>query len=510
MSGGRPSGTAGAAAVPLSDGPAGMVFQPVAQEGEGVGMVQAFFFLHAYVGRVDGAVQIRRVLAVPGGMADAEKERQAAVVAVVFPKGLLDGAGVLLRLGGGAGGQDDDELVSPQADEAVGGADAPLQQAAGRDEQAVARIVAEGVVDELEAADVAVDDAQRQGEPAVPGGGVLGEELAVVEVRERVGEGFVAQAGLDPAMQGKVGMQGDDARGPVLRISLDDLPALHDPEEAAFLVAEAAAAFKIVAAIGGGGDGALQGQDAGPVVGMQGVDPRADLIGQVMFAGITQHGPVVLVEEDGVRLRIPVPEAVLGGQGKGQGTFIGQGEEGASFFRQGRAGSGGGIRDAVQAAAHHDGPALLVAQQNGPVGHQHAALSRPAAHEEGVAQAVAHVRIVEDVLKAGVLADGSEHLADLVTQDADAFRRQAQQAAAGHVKMDEIPVAVVEPETAGIRRAVGGEGAGGHVSSNLLERERDLFRGQRAPYRWHHCMNSAWSVNISRQTRRDSTEKGWD
>ena len=113
-------------------------------------MVQALFFLHADIRGMDGAVEVRRVLAVPCGMADAEEERQAVVVAVVFPQGPLDGEGMFLRLVRGAGGQDDDELVPSQPDEAVRGADAALQEAAGRDEQPVALIMAQGVVDELE------------------------------------------------------------------------------------------------------------------------------------------------------------------------------------------------------------------------------------------------------------------------------------------------------------------------------------------------------------------------
>lgn len=409
-----------------------------------------------------GAVEVRRVLAVPGGVADAEKERQAAVVAVVFPQGLLDGEDMLLHAGRCAGGQDDEELVPSQPDEAVRSADAALQEAAGRDEQAVALIVAQGVVDELEAADVAIDDAQRQGEFAVPGGGVLGEELAVIEIRERVGERLVTQAGLYAAMQGEVGMQGDDARGPVLRISLDDLPALHDPEEASFLVAEAAAAFKVVAAFRGQGHGALQGQDVRAVVGVQGLDPGADVIGQFLLAGIAQHGPVVLIEEKGVRLRVPVPEAVLGSKGEGLGALVGQGEEAVFLFWREQERLAVGRGDAVQAAADHDGPVLFVAQQHRAVRHEHAALTRAAAHEEGVPQAVAHVRIEQDVVKAGVLAYGTEHVADLAAQDAGPFRRQTQQVTAGRIEMDEIPVAVVKPEPATVCYAVGGRGTTEH------------------------------------------------
>ena len=257
-------------------------------------------------------------------------------------------------------------------------------------------------------------------------------------------------------------MQSDDACGPVLRIALHHLAALHDPEEASFLVAEAAAAFKVVAAFRGQGDGALQGQDVRPVVRVQGIDPRTDVIGQLLLAGIAQHGPVMLIEEKGIRLRVPVPEAVFGSEGEGQGPLIRQGKEGAFLLGREEGGLPVGRGDAMQAAADHDGPVLLVAQQHRAERHEHAALTRPAADKKGVPQAVAHIRVVQDIVKAGVLAYGAEHVADLATQDAGPFRRQAQQMAAGRVKMDKIPVAVVKPEPASIRYAVAGRGAADH------------------------------------------------
>ena len=116
----------------------------------------------------------------------------------------------------------------------------------------------------------------------------------------------------------------------------------------------------------------------------------------------------------------------------------------------------------MQAAADHDGPVLLVAQQYGAVRHKHAALTRAAAYKKGIPQAVAHVRIVEDIVKTGIFADGTEHVADFTAQDTGSFGRQAQQMAAGRVKVDKVPVAVVKPESAIIRYAVRRKGTTDH------------------------------------------------
>src|SRR4051794_18931321 len=78
----------------------------------------------------------------------------------------------------------DRELIGPEAADRVAGADDRLDRLRGLDQDAVARAVAEAVVDELEAIDV--DEQHR--DATARGLGAAQRELEVVEEQEAVGQ----------------------------------------------------------------------------------------------------------------------------------------------------------------------------------------------------------------------------------------------------------------------------------------------------------------------------------
>ncbi len=115
-----------------------------------------------------------------------------------------DGDELRHALGRGLGGdvfQHDDELVPAEPRDGVAGADRALDALADDGEQRVARLVAEGVVDEVEVIDVEEQDGDRGVAPQVPRERVseaVEQEGAVREAGERVVQRFALQEILRP------------------------------------------------------------------------------------------------------------------------------------------------------------------------------------------------------------------------------------------------------------------------------------------------------------------------
>ena len=125
------------------------------------------------------------------------------------------------------------ELVAAEPGGGVPGADRVLEPAGGLDEQLVAGLVADGVVDRLEA--VEVDE--EHGGAAVAGAAAgerladaLGEQRAVGQVGERVVLGVVLQLGLEPDPFGDVPAVEDQAALVAVDGGLDVEPVAAAPD----------------------------------------------------------------------------------------------------------------------------------------------------------------------------------------------------------------------------------------------------------------------------------------
>ncbi len=131
------------------------------------------------------------------------------------PVGDLEDA--VLAGGGVAGAVADDErgeLVAAEAGRGVPGADGVLEPAGGLDQQLVAGLVADGVVDGLEAVEVDEEHGGARVGDSPAGEGLLdalGEQGAVGQVGERVVLGGVLQLGLEPDPFGDVTAVEDQA-----------------------------------------------------------------------------------------------------------------------------------------------------------------------------------------------------------------------------------------------------------------------------------------------------------
>ena len=149
---------------------------------------------------------------------------------------LLDTLGDHRRLAGVADVVEQDrELVAAEPGDGVAGPQGRLQPARDGDQQAVADVVAERVVDELEAVEVQEQHGPAGFRPRPPAAlrapegliQAVEEQHAVREPGQRVVQRVVLEALLGRAAVGDVGLGADDARGAAVGVAHRDTAREH-------------------------------------------------------------------------------------------------------------------------------------------------------------------------------------------------------------------------------------------------------------------------------------------
>ena len=205
------------------------------------------------------------------------------------------------------------ELVAAEAGDGVRRPDGRLQPPGDGDQQPVSHLVAERVVDELEA--VEVEEQDRRGGGRV---GALGaadrlvepveEQHAVRQAGERVVQRVVLEALLGPLAVGDVGLAADDPQRSVLRVP-DRHPAREHPAVGAVAVLDPVLVLEVVRRAGQVGVERLR--ERGAVVRVHAPEPLAAGVAELGLR-VAEHRLPARGEVQPVLAHVPVPQPVVG------------------------------------------------------------------------------------------------------------------------------------------------------------------------------------------------------
>src|ERR1035437_4140445 len=207
--------------------------------------------------------------------------------------------------------EDHDELVAAEPRDDVAGPHAAVEAARDETKQRVARVMAERVVDDLEAVAVEEEHAELLLAVALGARDRSPQEVrGITAVRQR-GQGvelrLAPQALLEILSRGDVGHRAGDAQRAPFGVAHDDAAAEH-PDEESLAVAEAVLAVEVRSRPGG-----LRGDIHLELRQVAQVDPAEPLLGAQRKCAVhhADHLPPALGEVDLAGDEVPVPEPVV-------------------------------------------------------------------------------------------------------------------------------------------------------------------------------------------------------
>ena len=221
------------------------------------------------------------------------------------------------------------ELVAAEAGDGVRRADGRLEPARDRDQQPVSHVVAERVVDELEAVEVEEQHGGRGGRLGALGAAdrlveAVEEQHAVGQPGQGVVHRVVLEALLGLLAVGDVGLAADDAQRAAVLVA-DRHPAREHPAVGAVAVLDPVLVLEVVA--GAGQVGVERLGERGAVVLVDAAEPLAGRVAQLGLA-VAEHLLPARGEEQAVLAHVPVPQAVVGALHGERVALLGLGEAG--------------------------------------------------------------------------------------------------------------------------------------------------------------------------------------
>ena len=249
---------------------------------------------------------------------DLERRAQGLVHALGDERGLV---------GVGHAVEQDGELVAAEAGDRVRRPDGRLEPAGDRHEQPVSRLVAERVVDELEAVEVE----EEHGGGRLRGGALrppdrlveaVEEEHAVGQAGQRVVHRVVLQAPLGLLAGGDVGLAADHARG-LPGVVAHRGPAGEHPAVRAVPVLDPVLLLEVLR---GARAVCLEGLlKRGAIVLVDAAQPLSRPLSELLV-GVPEHRLPAGREVHRLALHVPVPEAVVGALQGERMALLGRGE----------------------------------------------------------------------------------------------------------------------------------------------------------------------------------------
>ena len=395
------------------------------------------FVEHPAVGQGKGLPQGGRLFR--SGKAKGHDDRHMAGMFVVLPENfpdlLQDPRGIFQV----ALGQQHGEFVTAQPGHGVRGAQRAPQQAGGRLQHAVAGIMPQVVVDQLQTVDVAADDADHLVRLHVQPVQLVMEIDQAVDVRQGIIFDHLGQAVTFPLGGGDVRMQADEACGAAVGVAPQDTGTAQDPAIAAVRLEHAEGLFVTVPVTGRHDDVHLPLQDRRALIGMQLVPPAFEGVAEPALV-IAQHGAIAGAVIDGVGLHVPVPQAVTAaeqGHERDLAAFAGKGLQRlvpAPLHEVPRHKDGlSGIITAHKSAADQEIFTAAIRQMQQHALHE-AAVTVMGAHELGKTAGKEACRI------------GPHHVPDgLPGQTQDAAVGKTEQPGAGTVQRVFFPDTIIDP-----------------------------------------------------------------